>query len=66
MHYEGDSREAPSCARVIYDYYGGAEKFSKMDETGLMVAVDKSDSADFTVDEILNPRVLRFGARLTF
>ncbi len=55
VHYEGDSREAPSCARVIYEYYGGAEKFSKMDETGLMAAVDKSDSADFTVDEILNP-----------
>jgi nanoRNase/pAp phosphatase (c-di-AMP/oligoRNAs hydrolase) len=55
VHYEGDSREAPSCARVIYDYYDGAKKFSKMDETGLMAAVDKSDSADFTVDEILNP-----------
>ena len=55
VHYEGDSREAPSCARVIYDYYGGAEKFAKLDETGLMAAVDKSDSADFTVDEILNP-----------
>ncbi len=55
VHYEGDSREAPSCARVIYEYYGGAEKFSKMDETGLMAAVDKSDSADFTADEILNP-----------
>ncbi len=55
VHYEGDSREAPSCARVIYDYYGGASKFSKLDETGLMAAVEKSDSADFTAEEILNP-----------
>ena len=53
--FEGASRHAPSCARVIYDYYGGAEKFSKLDETGLMEGVDKSDAAQFTVDEIQNP-----------
>ncbi len=55
FHFEGDSRSAPSCARVIYDYYGGAEKFSKLDETGLMTAVDKSDTADFSRKEIENP-----------
>ncbi|MFH2006192.1 MAG: exopolyphosphatase [bacterium] len=55
VSYEGESRLAPSCARVIYDYYGGAEKFGKLDDTGLMAAVDKSDSADFTIDEIANP-----------
>ncbi len=55
FHFEGESRHAPSCARVVYDYYGGAEKFSKLDETGLMAAVDQSDSAQFTVDEIQNP-----------
>jgi nanoRNase/pAp phosphatase (c-di-AMP/oligoRNAs hydrolase) len=54
--YEGESRPAPSCARVVYDYYGGAEKFSRLDETGLMAAVDKSDSADFTREEILDPK----------
>lgn len=54
--YEGESRRAPSCARVVYDYYGGAEKFSRLDETGLMAAVDKSDSADFTKEEILDPK----------
>lgn len=53
--YEGLSRPAPSCARVIYDYYGGASKFARFDETGLMAAVDKSDSADFTKEEILKP-----------
>jgi nanoRNase/pAp phosphatase (c-di-AMP/oligoRNAs hydrolase) len=56
FHFEGESRPAPSCARVIYDYYGGAEKFSKLDETGLMAAVDKSDTANFTIDEVQNPK----------
>ncbi len=53
--FEGASRHAPSCARVIYEYYGGAEKLSRLDETGLMEGVDKSDSAQFTVDEIQTP-----------
>lgn len=55
LRYEGESRPAPSCARVIYDHYGGAERFSKLDETGLMAAVDKADSAQFTADDIKNP-----------
>lgn len=56
FHFKGESRPAPSCARVIYDYFGGAEKFKKLDESGLMAAVDKSDSADFTIEEIQNPK----------
>ncbi len=45
--------EAPSAARVLYDYYG-AEKFP--DEwTDMMVAVDKGDSAQFNREEILKP-----------
>ena len=51
----GLSRSAPSCARVVYDYYGGAEKFKKFDDNGMMAAVDKSDSGDFSVNEILKP-----------
>jgi nanoRNase/pAp phosphatase (c-di-AMP/oligoRNAs hydrolase) len=47
---------APSAARVIYDYYGGAGKFSSVHFTALVSAVDKADSADFTVDEILEPK----------
>ncbi len=47
---------APSAARVIYDYYGGAEKFPGNRFTQLVNAVDKADSADFTRDEILAPR----------
>ena len=56
FNFNGASRPAPSCARIIYDYFGGAEKFSKFDETGLMRAVDKSDSGQVTEDDILNPK----------
>ena len=45
---------ARSAARVVYDYYGGAKTFPRVSEE-LMAAVDKGDSADFTLDEILNP-----------
>ncbi len=46
--------EAKSAARVVYNYYGGADTFKRISEE-IMTAVDKGDSADFTVDEILNP-----------
>ena len=45
---------ARSAARVVYDYYGGKKAFPKLSEE-LLNAVDKGDSADFTIDEILNP-----------
>ena len=46
---------APSAARVVYDYYGGSDKFKQVDEV-LMDAVDKGDSANFNRDEVLNPQ----------
>lgn len=46
---------AKSAARVVYDYYGGADTFKTV-TTEIMEAVDKGDSADFTADEILNPK----------
>ena len=46
---------ARSAARVLYDYYGGKKTFKKISDE-LMAAVDKGDSADFTIDEILNPK----------
>ena len=46
---------ARSAARVVYDYYGGADTFKTV-TTEIMEAVDKGDSADFTADEILNPK----------
>ena len=45
---------ARSAARVVYDYYGGKKAFPRLSEE-LLDAVDKGDSADFSIDEILNP-----------
>ena len=53
LKFEGASKRAPSCARVIYDYYGGAEKLGKYAE--MIKYVDKMDSADLSIDEIKNP-----------
>lgn len=47
--------DAPSAARVLYEYFGGVEKFtSKWNE--ILEAVDKADSANFTEEEILHPK----------
>jgi nanoRNase/pAp phosphatase (c-di-AMP/oligoRNAs hydrolase) len=50
--YDGLSKKAPSCAHVVYDYYGEAKlgKFAEM-----IKYVDKMDSADLTIDEIAHP-----------
>lgn len=52
-HFEGVSRKAPSCARVVYDYYGGDEKLGRFAE--MIRYVDKVDSANLTVQEINHP-----------
>jgi len=46
--------DAPSAARVVYDYYGGKEKLPNISEL-MMAAVDKADAAQFSIDEILHP-----------
>ncbi|MDR1929222.1 MAG: exopolyphosphatase [Treponema sp.] len=51
--FEGVSRIAPSCARVIYEYYGGGEKLGRFEE--MIGYVDRVDSGNLTRDEILNP-----------
>jgi len=51
--YRGESRSSPSCARIIYDYYGGRERFPAFDD--MMEAVDKVDSGNLTVDEVMHP-----------
>ena len=45
---------ARSAARVVYNYYGGKKKLPLITDE-MMEAVDKGDSADFTMDDILNP-----------
>jgi hypothetical protein len=47
--------DAPSAARVVYDYYGGKKAFPKITDD-MMEAVDKADSAQFSVEEILYPK----------
>jgi len=46
--------DMPSAARVVYNYFGGKSVFPNISEE-MMTAVDKADSADFTMDEVLNP-----------
>jgi oligoribonuclease NrnB/cAMP/cGMP phosphodiesterase (DHH superfamily) len=50
--FEGAFEIAPSAAGIIFEYY--KERFTK-DFSGLVRAVDKIDSADLTLDEILHP-----------
>jgi nanoRNase/pAp phosphatase (c-di-AMP/oligoRNAs hydrolase) len=47
--------DAPSAARVVYDYYGGKAGFPQVPDD-MMAAVDKADAASFTHDEIINPK----------
>ena len=52
--YKGESRSTPSCARIIYEYYGGQERFPNFGE--MMEAVDRVDSGNLTIEEIMNPQ----------
>jgi nanoRNase/pAp phosphatase (c-di-AMP/oligoRNAs hydrolase) len=45
---------AASAARVVFDHFGGAERFPSISEE-LMEAVDKADAAQFSKEEILEP-----------
>lgn len=46
---------APSAARVVFDYYGGKARFSAISDE-MMIAVDKADSAQFSREDILEPK----------
>ena len=47
--------DAPSAARVVFNHFGGTGKFGDR-FNDMMAAVDKSDSAQFTREEILDPQ----------
>ncbi|MEQ9409459.1 MAG: exopolyphosphatase [Fuerstiella sp.] len=47
--------DADSAARVVYNYFGGADRFPNI-STEIIEAVDKADSARFTREEILAPK----------
>ncbi len=46
---------APSAARVVYDYCGGKKAFPNIAEE-MMEAVDKADSAQYSREDILAPK----------
>ncbi|MCK8061453.1 MULTISPECIES: exopolyphosphatase [unclassified Fusibacter] len=46
---------APSAARVVYDYYKDKHQFRE-DWQEMLLAVDKADSAQFTKEDILEPK----------
>ena len=53
LNYVNEPR-APSAARVVYDYYGGRAAFPRVSDE-LMEAVDRGDSAQFDMGEVMNP-----------
>ncbi len=46
--------ESPSAARVVYNYFGGKDKFPTVSEE-MMAAVDQADSAQYNLDDVLRP-----------
>lgn len=54
LNFEGACRPEPSAAQVVWDYYGGAEKFGDHLKP-LIEAVNKTDSAQLDIDEIMKP-----------
>ena len=46
---------APSSARIIYEYYGGEDRFSSH-LYDLMEAVDRADCTSFSEEDVLNPK----------
>jgi nanoRNase/pAp phosphatase (c-di-AMP/oligoRNAs hydrolase) len=47
--------EAKSAARVVYDHFGGKTRFPRVSDE-MMAAVDKADSAGFSIDDVLEPK----------
>ena len=47
--------DADSAARVVYDYFGGAERFPNV-SVEMMEAVDRADAAQLSIEDILDPQ----------
>lgn len=47
--------DAPSAARVVYNYFGRNHKFPNVDGE-MMIAVDKADAAQFTLNDVIYPK----------
>ncbi len=53
-NYRGKFAVAPSCARVIYDFYEAPDELKNFQE--LLVETDRVDSAQLNMDDVLNPK----------
>jgi hypothetical protein len=53
-NYKGKFAVAPSCARVIYDFYEHPDELKKFDH--LLVETDRVDSANLNMDDVMNPK----------
>jgi nanoRNase/pAp phosphatase (c-di-AMP/oligoRNAs hydrolase) len=47
--------DADSAARVVYDYFGGVERFPAV-SVEMMEAVDRADAAQLSIEDILDPQ----------
>ncbi|MBK8457657.1 MAG: exopolyphosphatase [Phyllobacteriaceae bacterium] len=47
--------DAPSAARVVYEFFGGEKRFPWI-SPDMMAAVDKADAASFSLDEVVHPK----------
>jgi len=54
QNVKGISKKAPSCAGIIYEYFGGEAKHPKFKE--LIQAVDKVDSGQLSQEDIRDPQ----------
>ncbi len=47
--------DAPSAARIVYEHFGGKSGFPNVSEA-MMTAVDQADSAQYSLNDILEPK----------
>lgn len=58
--FEGSFGQAPSAARLVYEYFGGTEELGQFEE--LVRETDRLDSADLTPEDVLDPqRYIKLG-----
>jgi nanoRNase/pAp phosphatase (c-di-AMP/oligoRNAs hydrolase) len=55
VKYRGLSKLSPSCARVIWEYFGGHAKFSPSLDP-MLEAVDRVDSGRLSLEDVTNPK----------
>lgn len=54
IRFSGASKAYPSCARVIWEYYGGHKTFPERFDT-MLTQVDRCDSGNLAPDEVARP-----------